>query len=71
MDGEERKVAEGSWPVSSSASNCSGTSRAAGKGPERVKKVESEHRNFLNDGTQAGGLGLRRGVEQRLGAPDL
>lgn len=27
-----------------------------------MKKSEVEHRNFLNDGSQAGGLGMRRGV---------
>lgn len=52
--------------MSSSASHCSEASREQGRyedggeGPERVRKVEMEHRNFLNDGTQAGGLGLRR-----------
>lgn len=27
-----------------------------------MKKSEVKHRNFLNDGSQAGGLGMRRGV---------
>jgi hypothetical protein len=72
-----RKKRGGSWPVSSSASHCSETSRAQGRyedggeGPERVRKVEMEHRNFLNDGTQAGGLGLRRGGGVKTRGPGL
>lgn len=51
---------EGAGLCHSTASYGPEASRVAGRKMEvRDGKVEIKHRNFLNDGTQAGGLGQR------------